>query len=89
MQGLVALIVTYLPQFFDMWLLPEWLSLALVLVVMAVLAPLMAKLGERTALLSFSECVVCDAEGNIVSLEQALEERPEVGVSESTGDTDD
>lgn len=88
LQGLVGSAVVYLPQFLDLWQLPEWLSLLIVLVVMAILAPLMAKLGERKGYPSFDECVVCDADGNIVSLQQALEECPEVDGAKSRESTE-
>jgi len=86
LQGFVGSIVAYLPQILDLWRLPEWLSLLVVLVVMAILAPLMAKLGQRTVYPSFDECVVCDADGAVISLKQALEECPEMGTIDGVGD---
>ncbi|MCL2606623.1 MAG: hypothetical protein FWD93_05020 [Coriobacteriia bacterium] len=89
LQGFIASTVAYLPQFLNLWQLPEWLSLLLVLAVMAVLAPLMAKLGEYATCPSFDDCVVCDAEGNIMSLEQVLEQCPELESEEDFQAGDD
>jgi len=46
LQGLIAFLVAYLPSLLDMWEVPEALALAIIPAVMAILSPVMAKLGD-------------------------------------------
>jgi len=89
LQGIAGVLIAALPQVHDAAIhalteigLPEFMVLAIVPIVMAILAPAMAKLGEWAATPKFSECVVCDADGNVIPLEEALEDCPETDDSD-------
>jgi hypothetical protein len=84
LQGVAGVLVAAMPQaqtaakeLLMVFGLQEFAAIILVPFVMALLAPLMAKLGDFSQLPSLKNCVVCDAEGNELSLEQALAECPE------------
>ena len=84
LQGIVAVFVASLPQVQDLAAealfalgLPELMVLAIVPAVMALLSPIMAKVGAYIPPVKQKGCVVCDAEDNVISLEEALSECPE------------
>ena len=81
LQGFIGFVIAYLPQYLTWWSVSEPFALLIMGLTMAVLSPLMAKLGEYALYPSTKNCIVCDAEGNELPLEAVLELVPEEGES--------
>jgi tetrahydromethanopterin S-methyltransferase subunit C len=83
LQGIMGVLIAFLAFIQMVERVPsivEAVTMFVIPTVMAILSPLMAKLGDLTACHKYplaDDCIVCDADGNEMSLEQALEECPE------------
>jgi hypothetical protein len=91
-QGIAAVFVVALPEVryvlsevLSVLNLPDWMIVSVVPILMLLLSPLMAKLGEWSAKADPEQCIVCDAQGNELFIEEALQDCPELKGGEAHG----
>ena len=76
-KGLIAFVMTYVPQLLDFWQLPEIVALGVMGALWVVLSPIFVKLGGVAEAEKFKHYMMYDADGNETPLYDYLKENPE------------